>query len=94
MSFLKEHCTVQEQKTIVASVYLKVLLQLSDDRFLFLHCAMLFEELVEQHRVDLLVADRFGLPLGIASHQIGYTLATSSAIRPKASVCVASYSLL
>ena len=31
---------------------------------------MLFKELVKQHGVDLVVADRFGLPLGIASDQI------------------------
>src|SRR6266545_5630356 len=32
---------------------------------------MLFEKLVKQHGVDLLVADRFGLAHGIASHEIG-----------------------
>src|SRR6266542_6180392 len=32
---------------------------------------MLFKKLVKQHGVDLLVADRFGLPLGIAPDQIG-----------------------
>ena len=32
---------------------------------------MLLEKLVKQHRVDLLVADRLGLPLAIAPNQIG-----------------------
>ena len=32
---------------------------------------MFFEELVEPHGVDLLVADGFGLAAGIASYQIG-----------------------
>ena len=35
---------------------------------------MLFQKLVEQHRVNLLVADGFGLTLRVASHQIGIHL--------------------
>ena len=35
---------------------------------------MLFEEFIQQHRVYLLVADRFRLALGIASHEIGIHL--------------------
>jgi hypothetical protein len=31
---------------------------------------VLFKEFVEQHRIDLLVADRFGLPFNSASNQI------------------------
>ena len=41
------------------------------DRSLFLHFAMFLEKFVEQHGVDLLVADGLGLAVGIASHQIG-----------------------
>ena len=41
------------------------------DRSLFLHFAMFFKELVEQHGVDLLVPDGLGLAGGIASYQIG-----------------------
>ena len=40
-------------------------------RFQFLHFAVLFEKLIEQHRVDLLVANRLGLSLRVAPHQIG-----------------------
>ncbi len=36
--------------------------------------ATCFEKFVEQHRVDLLIADRFGLAVCIASHQIGIHL--------------------
>ena len=71
-----------------------------DRRFLLLNLAillsasaMLFEKLIEQHRVDLLVANGFGQPFGIRPTRSGCTSATSSAIRPKAIVCVASYSL-
>ena len=35
---------------------------------------MLLEELIQQHRIDLCVADRFGLALFIASYQIGIDL--------------------
>ena len=31
---------------------------------------MLFEKLIEQHRVDLLVSNRFGLSCWIATHQV------------------------
>src|SRR5206468_6415521 len=39
-----------------------------------LHLLMCLEELVKQHRIDLFVADRFGLALFIASYQIGIHL--------------------
>ena len=32
---------------------------------------MLFQELIQQHRVDSLVADGIGLAVAIASHQVG-----------------------
>jgi hypothetical protein len=46
-------------------------LQTCNSRFQFLDFAMFFEEFVEQHRVHLLIANRFGLAVRIASHQIG-----------------------
>jgi hypothetical protein len=63
---------------LVRDLCLELLLLLSDGRFLLrrsrlqvLNCAMLFKELVEQHRVDRLVAHRVNLAFGIASHEIG-----------------------
>ncbi len=47
---------------------------LGDCGFLFLHFAVLFEKLVEQHGVHRFVADGVNLALGIASHQIGVHL--------------------
>ena len=44
------------------------------DPVLFDKSFVLLEKLIEQHRIDLFVADRFGLALGIASHQIGIHL--------------------
>ena len=40
---------------------------------------VLFEELVEQHRVDLLVADAHGFTI-LTVHELGMTFSTSSAI--------------
>ena len=72
--------------------------QLCDGRFLFLILAplfldflVLFQELIEGSNIALilLVADRFGnRPWDYVPPESGYTSATSSAIRPKASVCV------
>jgi hypothetical protein len=57
---------------------LHLFLELADCRFLVLHLAglffhfgVVFEELVEQHRVHCLVAHGFGLPVRIAEHQVG-----------------------
>ena len=41
---------------------------------MFLHLAVLFEKLVEQHRVHRFVADGVRLALLVASHQIGVHL--------------------
>src|SRR5438034_6927746 len=41
-----------------------------DGRFLFLVLAMLFEELIEQHRVHSFIADCVRLALFVTSHQI------------------------
>ena len=41
---------------------------LCDLCFQFLHFAMLFEKLVEQHRVHRLVAHGINLPFGVASY--------------------------
>jgi hypothetical protein len=52
--------------------------QFGNRGFLFLNFVVLFEKLIEHHCVDLLVAHRLGLPLGIASDQfrtdLGYVL--------------------
>src|SRR6266516_2293429 len=57
---------------------LHLFLDLADCRFLvlhltglFFHFAVVFEELVEQHRVHCLVAHGFGPPVRIAEHQVG-----------------------
>src|SRR5437016_284462 len=55
---------------LVRGSRLEVLLQLRDGRFLFLHCAALFEELVEQHRIHSFVAHSVNFPLCVAGHQI------------------------
>ena len=39
-------------------------------RFQFLNFAMLFEKLIEQHRVDLLIANGFRLAFWVATHQV------------------------
>src|SRR4029077_6002773 len=39
-----------------------------------LHCTVLFEELVEQHRVHGFVADAVNFPVGVAHNQIGVHL--------------------
>jgi len=36
-----------------------------------LHLLAFFQELIEQHRIDLFVADCFGLSLSVPSHQSG-----------------------
>jgi len=49
---------------------LHFLLLLCDDRSLVLHCAMLFKELIEQHRVYCFIGHRVGLAALVANHQI------------------------
>jgi hypothetical protein len=52
----------------------KVLLLPRDGRFQLLHLAVLFEELVKQHRVHRLITHGDNHPLVIASHEIGVDL--------------------
>ena len=49
-------------------------LSLGNRRFLFLHFAVLFEELVEQHRVDRVVAHGIDFAVFVAHHQVGIHL--------------------
>ena len=55
---------------------------LRDGGFQALHFLVLFEELVEQHRVDLLVAHGRDFTILVRTTRSGFTLATSSAIKP------------
>src|SRR5438876_545916 len=70
---------------LVRGSRLEVLLQLHDGRFLFPHFAVLFEELIEQHRVDRLVANGNDFALLVARHQIrihgGHVLGDKAKIR-------------
>ena len=50
---------------------------------LLLASAVLFEKLIQQHRVDGFVADRFWFAGLVASDEGGLISATSSAIKPK-----------
>ena len=50
---------------------------------LLLASAVLFEKLIQQHRVDGFVADRFWFAGLVASDKGGLISATSSAIKPK-----------
>jgi len=52
----------------------KLLLLLRNGRSQFVHCAVLFEKLVEQHRIDGVVADGVRLSLFIGQHQGGIYL--------------------
>ena len=58
------------------------LLLLRDGGFQALHFLVLFEELVEQHRVDLLVAHGRDFTILVRTTRSGFTVATSSAIKP------------
>ena len=55
---------------------------LGDSDFQGLHFVVLFEELVEQHHVDLLVAHGRDFTILCCTTRSGFTLATSSAIKP------------
>ena len=57
---------------------------------LALHLAMLFKELVEQHRVHCIVAHGVDFAVLVAHDQVGFTLATSSAIKPNSGLFVLS----
>src|SRR5437773_7167408 len=61
---------------------LEVLLQLRDGRFLFLHCAVLFEKLVEQHRIHSFVAHSVNFPCASRATRSRFTSSTSSATTP------------
>src|SRR6266576_3029953 len=70
------------------------LLLLSRTRFQCLNFAMLFEKLVEQHRVHLVVAHAVGFPSLSRTTRSGFTFSTSSATSPNCDVPVASISFL
>jgi len=57
--------------------------QFSDRRLLFFHLAVLFEKLVEQHRVNRLITDGIGFSLLVAGHQIGIYLLHFLSHEPK-----------
>src|SRR6266581_3967423 len=75
--------------------------ELCNRRFLFLNLAilllasaMLFEELVEQHRVHRLVAHRVDPPSVSRATRAGFTFATSSATSPNCGMPSGSRSFL
>jgi hypothetical protein len=76
--FLDLRCLFVETRSELRKCRLEVLLlvrdrrfQFSDCRLLCLHLAVLFEKLVEQHRVHHLVAHAFQLAFIVAIHQSG-----------------------
>jgi hypothetical protein len=68
--FLKTRAACSFRRAVgCATCHTEVSLYLRNRRLLFLHFAMLFQELIEQHRVHRIVADRVRFPLLIVHDQ-------------------------
>ena len=55
---------------LLCSGRLKILLQLRDCHLLFRDLAMLFQKLIEQHRVDGVIADGGCLTIAVTRHEV------------------------